>query len=93
MRSALFIQILSLLITFSIVGELTATLHVEDALSLEIDGDNEEENKEDKLKEYTFSFSTISTIQKLKNDTIAVYLLIDWCSPAIDELIQPPELA
>lgn len=94
MHRTIFIRLLALLLTFSLVSEFTAYLHYGDMISIEIDADGEEEeSKEDKLKDHFDSILTAGSTEEMAKELNAIHLTSRWNCPTIDSATPPPELA
>ena len=93
MKSHIYIHILAILLTFSMAAELGVHYHTEDAIALEHDSDNEEEKKEDKLRELTIALSPDSLQNMERLSYSRIYLQVLWEIPETDQQTPPPELA
>ncbi|MFT7197313.1 MAG: hypothetical protein ACI83W_001683 [Marinoscillum sp.] len=91
MRNVLLIQLITFTLMFSIVAEITAFLHAEATIVLESDSDNEEENEEHKLKEYTCLFDMAMPPMQTKSTEHFGELVFFWSSPILDNLTPPPK--
>lgn len=93
MRKLHIIKFVVLILTISVVGEITVAIDHEDAISFEIDGDGEEkeEKNEDKLRESLFNLGSSAETQELQPKMATIYLPQQWKNPVIDEDMDPPE--
>lgn len=96
MRKSIFIHVLALLLTFVVIGEMCVAWQIQDAISMEIDadGEEEEENKEeDKLKEYYSNALHSYTLKDAKDIENEFCLVWNWTTPIIDHLTPPPRIS
>ena len=94
MIRSILINIIAIFLLASFVGELGASLHYADMISVEMDGDGEEkeQKEEDKLKELIVYLPFIPEHTMSVCSFSNIYFLNSWSMPPIDNLTPPPQL-
>lgn len=95
MTKFFFIRIFALILSLTFVLEASHFLLVKDIASVEIDADSEgeeEEKKEDKLKEFSLQLTSLSPklLQQGRSDK-DLHFLLNWTTPMLDTITPPPE--
>lgn len=94
MPKIFFIRLIAIILTVSFMGEMTSYLQLDELVSIEMDadGENEEEQKEDKVKEFSIIQNLSQPISDFhgRNDG-SVYLPLSWCSPTLANSTPPPQ--